>query len=1225
MKSFKAGQFHFGLLAILALGLSGCFRPTPKVDELQRDSSASFYVSDFDGRSEITETLTGYSIPSKRLYNFKICLKNRVTREDLRGEKFLVRGGQKDQEVTTEATGCMNWSEEIKYDFLTDEKCLPQERTIEAAGHHVGSRVVRFSINPWNRSGKESDFVDLNSSDANRSCLATVDETKQALLSSSDSKKSKSASLWVPEREVFLHNDEGSSAREGISRTLSLALSPSILVHDRQGQVIPFSLSEGKFTVDISFLQSVSMGGGQTKTFVVWKSKDSIPLAKQHNVFGARFEVQDFIGKDSDRMQMVIRLNPVDGPEGLKAFEAVYDIGYFQNLISDEILKPVLLNSNVKSNFSSQEHLSSLESIISEGDIKKLEMSDKKLDWFCDATAGGLRKVKPFMVSRFWAEWGRELEHLSTATERTILFHARICFKDMARGGKPATAMDGFEIILPDGRKADTRQTSSEEANAPGCLSWKDQLTHKYYESEKFYIYQVKIRHRSGYEDKRTLALYPWGGGLFFNKKDLTLAEDCEFVRDTNTREPLRSQLILDSFHFESVGYRSFEVEKDLRIRAIRPMQVRATLRINRPSNLYLGLSAVGDRFRMGVVAVRAAIYAKGKNPLGEDIEIISPMEEIEDQALPRKASGYLLASVKNGELKFSTRFSISDARLLRSRASLVLEVLPVDESKLSLAERENPILFKGDPSSVIDQSSGLKTSTYVGPLWLNAEKGGATLIASQDLASNLDGDLGSNETDKNALQSLVGVKMDQILARANEIEKSLLKVRTEEADITNILSENNLDFVSLDNEEKIEKAQPELFALNQFLTGASPLTDLVGHLNSSPYLPVGKVIDRSELFDLITEKSELPRDLGRLFCEVFFESMLNQLSPDSQFSYRAQDGDWLEKGIHRVKKALGQTWVGGNPERHSRSHYSEVCSHKIMFGENGASDVFSFEPKLRVYEVGKASFVTARKTYFNVGADVGFQHTKSWNISHDVGFNVDLFRGTWMATTDDDLVNKTGKNVEKKMARFRQKHLMKIMSAFAQSAGGKIGLIQSNWGDAHSTSEGSRVQSGVNISVEELQLKVPLKKYEQCGVIRVQPKFWFSMLDLESVNQKLSTEQIAKIGTRGILICSGDIVDQPKVISERYYTFAEGKEEEILSDKGDPRMSTLWMLSLRGTRDYAAFVNELVSRRDTSEIPDTVDIGLVPFERLTSLFYGKTPTTPGFYSVDSYVIPGKE
>lgn len=189
-------------------------------------------------------------------------------------------------------------------------------------------------------------------------------------------------------------------------------------------------------------------------------------------------------------------------------------------------------------------------------------------------------------------------------------------------------------------------------------------------------------------------------------------------------------------------------------------------------------------------------------------------------------------------------------------------------------------------------------------------------------------------------------------------------------------------------------------------------------------------------------------------------------------------------------------------------------------------------------------------------------------------------------------------------------------------SLGADIGYTLS-WAtaDANSSSNSISVNSATTMTVQQNIFKIRLNKYEQCAIVRLNPllfikdKSWFGRTDyLDNLNPRLNAEEKATAVTRGIMICEGQIRNQPLDVREDYFLIAQETSSSQMQDNGDARNRNFF-IALRSKNDFQRFV---VAMKGETSMPVSAekdeDVQNQATEMMTKLFQLADPSYPGVY-----------
>ncbi len=143
-------------LALLVVGCSTESRK--KVDtipgsssEFKTCSNTNFLVDDFRSTFSSIARFNSYGIPSKKTFNFRACLVERLGASKIMPDiRFSVEGsGHSRSEATTDRKGCINWTENFEYNHIQPEILVNLNRKITALSTYTGCVMAVAVFNPW--------------------------------------------------------------------------------------------------------------------------------------------------------------------------------------------------------------------------------------------------------------------------------------------------------------------------------------------------------------------------------------------------------------------------------------------------------------------------------------------------------------------------------------------------------------------------------------------------------------------------------------------------------------------------------------------------------------------------------------------------------------------------------------------------------------------------------------------------------------------------------------------------------------------------------------------------------------------------------------------------------------------------------------------------------------------------------------------------------------------
>lgn len=1239
MKFFKSYSISSLLLrsfmrsfAMVVL-FTGCFRPQARdmnaegQDEEAKKTAASFELGEIKGGVAQAAMIPGFSIPQSKLYNYSLCLKDRRTQEAIRGHSFAISGGgpgsggETEWTVKTDVSGCLNWSETVEFNFFSSEKFLPLRRLITAKSPgDAGAREIRFAINPWNFNGQSATVVDLTlKSDAiPTEQLATEAEVAELLRGESTTgghgnsgslyHKSLVIQPWISPTTTSngknpKHEKESEKGKNRtVQRSLILRLKPGVVVRDLQNQPFVYPLTEARLNMKIGVVTSVQSGGA-TKDYLLpaaagEKGVTTVEFKRERegDLFRAEIPVDLSQVSLNGSMRLALRLMPVNGPSGLRPLDALIDIGRGSDVVATgaagRSLPTTVMFSSVEGSFALDEYLQSLQSPLGETSRSREGISPSNTAPSSGAAGpvgsgesqrvqppSGISQLQEFVIDNLKMNYLGVVTGSETATRRTIFYEIKVCVKDSS--GQSLADVD-FTVKVGEGATTKEFRTSN-KGDMLGCFKIEERLPHKFYEKEGHVLIPVTIRHASGFVEKRTIAINPagnspWGFGVdtLENPNSLQPISATGGSSVTGSIRDDRSRILVDSVMFDSLETRYYEIDQFLRQRTVKLVRIRIPLRVKRAS-LMVGESRPAEPLRDGIYLFKAALYVEIQDPTGQSIQLIEPMK-----------GQSRLARVRGGELKIDAELPIEDVRLIRSRASLVFKILPIDEirlsQELSTAEIEALEISGGrSPDIYEDETTGLVTPTFVGPLWIRDEAGAFGVMPSEDLAVNTNPKSGDEEQKRSSLRPLAKIEVEKLFALKAEADQAATARLREDAALASLLKRGNLEYVALANENAILVTDPRIAANNRALPRNGTLEHVLKSLNE-PYtagvrglgaagtnfgqLPLKEPVTAATLRDLVRGRMEIDTALATRFCALMLGEVFERLSPGGRFvtTRSRRPTLFVEDCIRNVKRSK-------------------------------ADDVFVVDRKLLVRESGPATRGIGKQLSLIIGTDASFNRTTSVSENWSYG---------WSPTGLLDAIGK----------------IPGLGAVNIFNLPGLLGIsVTANRTDSKSATafESAGLNSGTSLNVEQLEMDLTFKRYEACAAVRVNPLYWNARKkSLSFINEAIRPEEKMAILNRGIFFCEGEEETKPVSLKERYYTIAQGVFDSTLLDGGDVNNHP-WLLALRGDRDFAHFIGVLaVKKTSAADVTEKVELADFALDRLQQAYSGILPTFPGVYTINS-------
>lgn len=1132
------------LVGLSLVSLTGCFQPKGKsaeeLDRLQKvdASNASWTADSISGSSKISKVHTTFKTPEAKLYNFSVCVADRRTQDSLAGHEFRIHseGSGKSQTVKADAQGCLNWSEEIRFEFFADAKYLPLAFTAAPVRGHSGEREFKFAINPWAEGADE--VIDLSRESVLLEQLASATDVRALLTRSSLSKP-----IEIDELGVEIQRPTTGEA------VMRLQMVPTVWRKDVEGKSTAHKITEGRFRVDARI---VAVGPNSSESELERLVIQNVEVSNGRLLASHGLKVT---GRPVEgRVDIRLILQPIDGPLALGGFNGSFRLGGADAMNGSKSLNLRRDAPNAAS--------SSL-AIADSSPALALRPGSSGARTGAEGDSGlGSPRLLPaatFEISRLTGRHERFISE--TASERKIEFSVATCVSDPNDQNRrqrnrvfQVTSNAGLSLTI--------------EADQDGCLEWRDQISHRYYQPEQLSLRQYSVSH-AGRSATRTAVLYPWEELSFgYFVQDLEKVTE-KVVTETNARKLEPSRLIIPDFSFQT-GETRQSVDEFLSLRVYRKFVLRLEPRVLRPS-IRRGENNI-EPLRKGVYLLTVAMqrdHREGDQPL----EFISGVKK--------------LVTVVDGRIITPVEFMFRDLRFLSMRNQFVVELAPVQSALIV----QGPVPKAMDPNvdldTLVNQDDGLAARSFIGPIVPGQRAGGSALRPTDSLEeaycetidcnqSNVADSRTRAERDPEleryygGIRHLTGVSAGQLLARSRELNSAYHVRMNKMARLSEFARAHNVEYVPLYNEDSITQSDPTIGSLNRVLKipGASgtwlnglakplPLQTRTSRFNNVAISreTVSRWLDGYPLSQL---------ESARL-CAWWMRDFLPALAPNRKLFASEQQA---RKFSWRCTQAFqsGRPGIAG-------------------FFKKDRVEAFSIERKLRVFEVLRSEFPNGWKHDYQVSSSLTLAATESRSRTNSVSASPTGLLAMVPSRIFTSLIS--GLNWSVSLNHSHDKAIESYTSA------GSLLLLQ----------------------VEVTEGRLNIGRHEKCGVIRLNPEL---LADVRSGDfaVDLSPQTRSELLTRGLFVCKGIVENAPIAAIERYY-YASQPDYESLQNDGQEGRNRPWMMALRGRGDFERFIRDTEARpvNGAAGVSEQVDSGTAPIDRINEAFRKTLPSYPGFYT----------
>lgn len=730
-------------------------------DSFFANENADFYISRVDARPRLNndsiDSDTG--LHSYVEYTFTMQIRSRANEQTLDGFDFIIKGKNNEEiyERTTNRKGELSWTEKIEFDQQRPQlDPLLVVKDVIGQGAAKGTAYAIYEINPWalTESGLGEAFRDLtndlpqlkqrhthynpdfdyisylinpyedkapvlNVKRANfyiskeEKILDTFSTLQKESYRKAVSPVDKDISfynrgnLYASEEPIYVLREEIASEDDispvGMNLTLeaNISLERKYWVGDQERYT---DIKQGQFVVYAALMGS-NQGTGSPIILAVSKADEVKELSLENKTLGVKFNMYTPYLVNRGDVEVALKVIPMGAyaKKGLKPFGRIYKVGNYTDLdgFSGDFQSAI----NFEDGFEFDSYMKSAVHFTKEHEGLLLEK-------------GLLRESQDTIFSAMQIKF-RTVKAGETASQRTVIFSVTTCPYDgftgrsLDKGRKFKVLVSGLD---PLSNKTFSRVPLSEirqdggdsmvEIRDDSCLSWTDEIAHKYYQRENLIDREYTLVEGS---KEYTLKGYfnPWDekyGTLGVDSR--TLSDS--FLEELQTRVKLPSRFFAGDFSYMTIRFR-YDVDKDMKLTVKKTVLMTMYPFVKRYSNIINGING-NFPIRDGVYLLKIAYQKDYIDPGAPGIELRPDRENqsrvkinvieggnrgadrlkepfVEDDVRRRTMIHTIkkLIRVENNRVITPIEFEIDDLRTLRVRSNLLVELEPVNQYKLQI------------------------------------------------------------------------------------------------------------------------------------------------------------------------------------------------------------------------------------------------------------------------------------------------------------------------------------------------------------------------------------------------------------------------------------------------------------------------------------------------------------------------------------------------------------
>jgi hypothetical protein len=621
MGQFRKFLFKISSLLLVLVFILSCSKNSVEDQGLQ--SVSTFFVDSIDGTSTISKVDTTYSLPTERLYNFKSCLKDIMQSKAIQNQKFNISGGSSNQEIMSDEQGCLNWSENISYHFLSDSNYIEIQRYIKAVGIHKGIQTIKLVLNPWSHG---------------ENVTGVIDPTKKSVSTLINSNNSISAftnlethsPIWAQNPKIIISDKEFTAT--GANMVLKFQTKLSLILKNSALQNVEYPISNGVFNIEFVLYNKINENGNSTYIKLANDSLQNISFTQDTLMAEMPFQLNTLPTKG--QIYLGVKITAPNNQLGIDPFSAVF-------LVSD--------NNQIKTEGQlsiTNENLEEIKTNIGINNVNNLKSSKINNSVALDSKPG--LEVDKLDIKFF--KIGNE-----STTDRQVFFTIKACIRNNL--DSKLIRDEEFDVKIVSNKNILKLKT-----NQDGCLSFDDSIWHKFFGKEHYIKTSINISNKSFNLNKSIdIMLNPWDQSGNFGR-DGRFVDDLGSVAQNPSNE--NAKISIDNYNFAVTKY-NYEINKNLDLSMIKNGTLSLSAKVVNHSSLSYG--------RMGYEALRDGNY------LLKWAIITLDQNDKPDSLI---SNGQKLVTTFGGDIKTDIGIKVSAFDKLNIRSRIVLALYTVKDSK---------------------------------------------------------------------------------------------------------------------------------------------------------------------------------------------------------------------------------------------------------------------------------------------------------------------------------------------------------------------------------------------------------------------------------------------------------------------------------------------------------------------------------------------------------------
>lgn len=621
MRSFK-----LTLSTIWFLTLAACSLPTPEKRSGQTSGGALFYVDKVEGKPVrgLIDQETSLSVGGT--VAITACVKDYKLQKSIQSHRYqILRNDEVVQELTTDANGCVEWTETVRSNPSAAKSYIEILRTLRGIGTYKGDQQIRFYVN--NEDGSVKSGQTATVADAIPETAVTAPAAPGV--------GSDQAKLWIEDLRLAVEekNNIGGTLFTFKVRTLA-----QIERKKMNGETILDTLNYGKFNIRGQLLHIYPVNGKEVRRPLSGKVEATADVIKGNMYFDLPIKMDLICTKG--QVQLALEVEPTN--TSISRFEGVFIIAdcdaikgnFFARLENQAAVK--------NGSFKISDYLTATgtPSASELQDFYQLARIEIKRLTFSDVGFVGQKSL-----------------------ERERKFQVGVCLKTGL--DQKAAKAQTLKITRANGTQTEAR------TNDDGCAFWDDSITFQYLSQECWMDRTVTITNENlGIKETIALSINPWANNEAF-------ARDKRFIdaaAQGNQCATGEAEFVMQSYSFDKKTYQ-IKMDEFMNIRLEKTGNFQLNFAIKRPS-LTESTGYSIEQAPPGDYLLRLAVVDISADDL-KDFK--TKVYQVSEHVVHSQGAGIIVQSLM---------LSTSNIRAIGNTNTLLVQLLPLTPEKAALAKQ---------------------------------------------------------------------------------------------------------------------------------------------------------------------------------------------------------------------------------------------------------------------------------------------------------------------------------------------------------------------------------------------------------------------------------------------------------------------------------------------------------------------------------------------------------